>query len=143
MTITEHRVTTAVDAPPAQVWRLFVDVEHWPQMIGSYRDVRRTDSGPLRVGSEAVVRQVGLPRARWRVTELEPGHTFTWQTTGAGLTSSGRHVVEASGQGAVVTLILRLDGPLARVVEVLLGRRTRRYLSMELDGFRRAAESAG
>jgi hypothetical protein len=58
------------------------------------------------------------------------------------VTTSGGHVVVADGQGSVVTLTLRLNGPLARVVDVLMGRMARRNLSIELDGFRRAAESA-
>jgi uncharacterized membrane protein len=28
----EQLVTTAVNAPAEQVWRLFVDVEHWPEI---------------------------------------------------------------------------------------------------------------
>jgi uncharacterized membrane protein len=138
----EHRVTTAVGAPAEEVWRLFVDVERWPEMTKSYREVRRMDGGPLRVGSEAIVKQPRLPRARWRVTELEPGRSFTWQTGSGGLTTAGGHVVEANGQGSVITLTLRQHEPLARLVHALVGRRARRYLSMEMDGFRQTAESA-
>ena len=96
----EHRVTTAVSAPPEQIWLLFVDVERWPEMTESISEVRRLDSGPLRVGSEAIVKQPRLPRARWRVTELEPGRCFTWETTNGGTTAVGGHTVAASGQGS-------------------------------------------
>jgi uncharacterized membrane protein len=137
----EHRVTTTVNAPPAEVWRLFVDMERWPEITKSMREVRRTDSGPLRVGSEAIVRQPGLPRARWRVTELEPGRSFTWETTATGVTTAGEHIVAESGQGSTITLTLRQHGPLTRLVHVLAGRRAQRYLSMEMEGFRRTAES--
>jgi len=138
----EHRVTTAVDAPADEVWRLFTDVERWPEMTGSIREVRRVDSGPLRVGSEAIVKQPRLPRARWRVTELEPGRSFVWETTSAGLTTAGGHVVEANGPRAVITLTLRQHGPLAPVARAFGGRLARKYLSMEMEGFRRTAESA-
>jgi hypothetical protein len=77
----EHRVTAIAEASAEEVWRLFVDVERWPEMTRSMREVRRVDSGTLRVGSEAIVRQPRLPRARWRVTALEPGRSFTWETT--------------------------------------------------------------
>ena len=136
-------MTTAVGAPAEEVWRLFTDVERWPEMTDSMREVRRVDAGPLRVGSEAIVRQPRLPRARWRVTELEPGRSFTWQTTAAGVTTAGGHVVAANGQrAAVITLTLRQHGPLAPLVHAITGRLARRYLSMELEGFRRTAESA-
>jgi uncharacterized membrane protein len=137
----EHHVTTAVDAPPEQVWPLFADVERWPEMTKSIRGVRRVDSGPLRVGSEAVIKQPRLLRARWRVTELEPGHSFTWEATTGGVTTVGGHIVDADGQGSKITLTLRLHGPFARLVYAFAGRLSRRYLSMELEGFRRAAES--
>jgi len=136
-------VTTAVDAPPEAVWGLFVDVERWPEMSESISDVRRVDSGPLRVGSEAIVRQPRLPQARWRVTEMAPGRSFIWQTSFPGVTSVGGHTVDADGQRSMVTLTLRVHGPLARPVYALTRARSRRYLAMEAAGFKRAAEAQG
>lgn len=135
-------MTTAVDAPADAVYRLFTDVERWPEMTASISEVRRTDSGPVRVGSEAVVRQPRLPRARWRVTELVPGRTFTWETSAAGMTTAGRHQVEPDGQRSVITLTLTQHGPLAWLAEALSGRLARKYLAMEMEGFRRTAEAA-
>lgn len=138
----EYRVTTAVDAAVDEVYQLFTDVERWPEMTASIRAVRRLDSGPLRVGSEAIVRQPRLPAARWQVTELEPGRVFTWETAGPGVTTAGVHVVEPDGQRAVITLTLLQHGPLAWLADAATGRVARRYLSMELEGFRRTAEAA-
>jgi uncharacterized membrane protein len=137
----EHHVTTAVGAPAEEVWRLFTDLERWPRMTASMREVRRVDTGPLRIGSEAVVRQPRLPEARWRVTELDPGRSFTWQTTSAGVNTAGDHIVAADGERTLITLTLRQHGPLAPLMRVLAGRLARRYMSMELEGFRRTAES--
>jgi uncharacterized membrane protein len=138
----EYQVTATTGAPPAEVWRLFADVEHWPEMTRSMREVRLLDSGPLHVGSEAIVRQPGLPRTRWRVTDMEPGRSFAWETSAGGVTTVGGHLVEPAGQGSKITLTLRQHGPLAGVMDVLLGRLSRRYLSMELEGFRAASEPA-
>lgn len=138
----EHQVQTAAQAPPEDVWRLFVDVERWPQMTKSISEVRRLDGGPFRVGSVAMVRQPRLPKVRWRVTELDPGRSFTWETVNTGLaTSVAWHIVEASGPGSMITIGLRLKGPLAGVTGVLLGGRARRNITMEADGFRRTAEA--
>jgi uncharacterized membrane protein len=137
----EHHVTTAVDAPPEAVWDLFVDVARWPEMTKSISSVRREDSGPLRVGSEAIVKQPRLPRVRWRVTELEPGRSFTWEAASPGVTSVGGHTVDLNGQGSVVTISLRVHGPLARPVYALVRGLSQRYLAMETDGFKRTAES--
>ena len=137
----EHHVTTAADASPEQVWALFVDVERWPEMTRSISAARRVDEGPLRVGSEAIIEQPRLPKASWRVTELESGHSFTWETSALGITTVGGHIVDADGQGSRITLTLRMHGPLARLLYAITSRLSRRYLTMEMEGFRRTAES--
>ena len=137
----EYHVTATAGAPPAQVYRLFIDVERWPELTQSIRSVRRLDSGPIRVGSEAIVKQPGLPQARWRVTEMDPDRSFTWETKNGGVTTVGDHRVEPDGPGSKITITLRLHGPLARLVYPFTARLSRRYLSMEIEGFRRTAES--
>jgi uncharacterized membrane protein len=138
----EYRITATAGAPPAQVYRLFIDVERWPELTQSMRSVRRPDSGPIRVGSEATVRQPRLPTARWRVTELEPDRSFVWETRSGGVTTVADHRVEPDGLGSKITLTLRTHGPLAAVVDLLMGGVARRYASMELEGFRAAADAA-
>jgi uncharacterized membrane protein len=138
----DYLVTALAEAPTDEVWRLFIDIERWPDMTRSMREVRRIDSGPLRVGSEAIIRQPRLPRARWRVTALEPGHSFTWETTAPGLTTAGDHVVAADGPRARITHTHRQSGPLAGAADAVYGRLSRKYLSMELEGYRLGAESA-
>jgi uncharacterized membrane protein len=93
------------------------------------------------VGSEAVVRQPRLPSARWRVTELEPDRRFTWETSAGGVTTVGDHLVEPDGPGSKITLTLRMGGPLSGVMSLLLGGLARRHASMELEGFRSAADT--
>lgn len=137
----ERLITTQVDAPTEDVWRLFVDVEHWPELTESVSEASRIDSGPLQVGSEALIKQPRLARARWKVTELDPGRSFTWETAAVGVTTVGGHLVEPGEDGSTITLSLRQTGPLARLVGWLLGSRINRYLSMELEGFRRGAEA--
>lgn len=138
----EYRVTATAGAPPAQVYRLFIDVERWPELTPSTRSVHRLDSGPIRVGSEAIVRQPRLPQARWRVTEVEPDRSFVWETRGGGVTTVGDHRVEPDGSGSRITLTLRTHGPLAGLTDLIVGGLARRYVAMELEGFRAAADTA-
>jgi uncharacterized membrane protein len=138
----EYTVSTAVAAPPDEIWRLFVDVQRWPQMTQSISDVRLVDGGPLRVGSRAVIKQPGLPRARWQVTELEPGRSFTWQTAAPGWNADGVHLVEPDEAGSKVTLILRMSGPLAGILHAMTRRISERNVTMELAGFKRTAEES-
>ena len=138
----EHRVSATVGAPPAAVYQLFIDIERWPDLSPSTRSVRRLDSGPLRVGTVAIVKQPRLPSARWRVTELEPDRSFVWETRAGGVTTVGDHRVEPDGSGSKITITLRTHGPLAGVVDLLVSGVARRHVAMELEGFRSAAERA-
>ena len=137
----EQRVSTHADAPPDDVWRLFMDVERWPQLTESLSEVRRLDSGPLAVGSQARVTQSNRFRSRWRVTDLEPGRSFTWESRLGALAIVGVHAVAPDGDGSMITSILGLRGPLAGLVNALTGRSTLRSITMEIEGFRRTAES--
>ena len=138
----EYRLSTAVNAAPADVWRLLTDVERWPELSKSITTLRRLDSGPLAVGSEVRLKQPAYPPTRWKVTELHPGRSFAWESASGGLTTVGDHIVEPDGGGSRLTLTLSTRGPLSGLVTALLGRRSLRYVTMELDGFRRAAEAA-
>jgi uncharacterized membrane protein len=138
----EYRVTATAGASPAQVYRLFIDVERWPELTQSMRSVRRLDDGPIRVGSEAKVSQPRLQSARWRVTDLEADRRFTWETSAGGVTTVGDHLVEPDGAGSRITLTLRLHGPLSGVMGLLMGGLARRHVDMELHGFRSAADTA-
>ena len=135
-------MSTAVAASPEQIWPLFMNLERWPELTESITSLRRLDTGPLQIGSETEIKQPRLPRARWRVTELDPGHSFTWETKVGAVTSVGAHIVTPQGQGSEIILTLSLHGPFARTTGALLSRFTQRNLTLELDGFRRAAESA-
>ena len=138
----ELQLTGHAAAPPEDVWPLFVDVERWPALTESVTSAERLDAGPLDLGSEALIKQPRLQKARWKVTEIEPGRSFTWETKAAGVSTVGVHLVEPNQDGSTITLSLRQTGPLARIVGWLVGARARRYLSMELEGFRLGAESA-
>lgn len=51
-------------------------------------------------------------------------------------------MVEPDGNGTKITLTLSLRGPFSWLAEGLLGRQSRRYLSIESEGFRRTAEAS-
>ena len=107
----DYKLTLNVKAPAERVWEQFLDVERWPQMTKSISEVRRLQDGPLQVGSQAIIKQPGLPRARWQVTELDPGHSFTWQTSSGGVTTAGSHakVAKAKELGADLVINYKTD----------------------------------
>lgn len=132
--------STQIDAPVDVMWRLTTDVEAWPATTSTMQSVQRLDDGPLRVGSQALIRQPAQAAAVWTVTALEPGHAFSWQSRRRGLTLTGTHTVTADGRGCRNTLELDATGPLAGPFGLLFGAVFRQVLRTENAGFKAAAE---
>ena len=129
-----------IDAPVAVVWRLTTDVEAWPATTPTVTSVRRLDEGPLRVGSQARIKQPWQPAAVWTVTEFEPDAGFSWRMVRPGLVLTGTHLVAAEPNGCRNILHLDATGPLARALGLLLGGVFRKVLRTENAGFKAAAE---
>lgn len=132
--------TVEIGARPADVWALLADVEHWPDWTESMREITRLDSGPLRVGSTARVRQAAGPAMVWTVTELAEERSFTWTAASAGMRFTGYHELTATGSGVRAALTFTATGPMAWLVTLFLGGRMRRYVDMEAAGLKRHAE---
>jgi uncharacterized protein YndB with AHSA1/START domain len=142
----QFEVTVQVDAPADRLWQAVADVERWPQWTRSMQDVRwletHTAGSPLRVGARARIKQPGRPRLVWEVSELMSGASFTWRAASPGVTATATHVVRPlSASRAELILRVRESGPLAPVVGMLTGRRTRRFVRLEADGLKRCAEA--
>ena len=123
--------THHINAPAQSVWEVLSDVASWPDWTPTVDSVERLDSGPLRVGSRARVRQPRLPRALWEVTELVDGRGFTWEAAGPGLRTIGRHEVTPDDDGCTVRLSIEQTGPMARVAARMWSRLTQRYVDLE------------
>ncbi|HEY0948610.1 SRPBCC family protein [Nocardioides sp.] len=128
-----HRFETThhIDAPPERVWEVLSDIARWPEWTPTIDTVERLDDGPLAVGSRAVVRQPRLPKATWVVTALVPGRSFTWESTGPGLRTIGRHEIVPDGTGSSVTLGIEQTGPMGAVAALVWRRLTQRYVELE------------
>ncbi len=138
----EETKTIEIAASPQRVWEVLSDVEYWPEWTDSVTSARRLDDGPLRPGSRTRLKQPRLPETEWVVTDLEPGRSFTWVSTGAGARNTARHDIEPlSGGGARVRLGFESTGVLGGLVGRLYGGMVKRYLGMEAEGLRRRAES--
>ncbi|WP_436533633.1 SRPBCC family protein [Actinoplanes sp. HUAS TT8] len=134
-----YEVTVPIDAPIELIWRLTVHVEDWPAFLPTVRRLDRLETGEIRVGSTARLKQPGQASAVWTVTRLEPQREFTWETRRPGLRLTGRHLLETDGGGTRMTLVLEVDGPLSGVASALIGGMMRASLRREADGFARRA----
>jgi len=139
----EYHVSVDVAAAPEQVWAVLADVERWPEWTPMITRLQRVDSGAFGVGSTARIKQPRLPTAVWRVTEFDPGRSFSWVSRRPGVRTEGGHrVTPAAGGGATVTLSVRQVGLLAGPVGLLAGGLIRRYVQTEAQNLKRRCEAA-
>jgi uncharacterized membrane protein len=139
-----HETSIEIAASPELIWSTLSDVERWPDWTRSVTEVERLDAGDFGVGSRARVKQPGMPRLVWEVTEYAPEEAFTWASKIPGVTTTGAHRLGTGVDGSVtVTLTLDQEGPLAPVVWRLTGSRSRQYVQTEAEGLKRRCEPGG
>lgn len=129
-----------VEAPPATVFDVYADVEGWPTWTASVTEVRRLDTGPLKVGSRARVQQPRLPAGEWTVVDVTPGRSFTWERRGPGLRTVGRHLLQPENSGCLVVAELEHLGVAAPLIAAVTRGLTSRYLRLETDGLKNRCE---
>ena len=79
----EERIT--INAPAGKVFDYVSDFPRHGEWAGHGLQVTQTSPGPLAVGTKfsTVAKQFGTQREESDVTELTPGKTFAWESTGA------------------------------------------------------------
>jgi uncharacterized protein YndB with AHSA1/START domain len=136
----EFRIAVDIAAPPDIVWQVMRDAERWHEWTASVTSIRVLGNQPLAVGTRAVIRQPRFPPAVWKVTELEPGHSFTWKSGFPGSWVYATHTVNPTNAGSHVTLRLRYEGAIGRLLARMTRDITNRYLAMEAAGLKRRSE---
>jgi uncharacterized membrane protein len=135
-----HEVTITIDAPVPVVWSVLADVERWPEWTESVRSVELLD-GSLAVGNRVRIRQPKFPSVVWRVTDVDPGTSFTWRSKSPGADAYGTHTVIDNGDGtSSAVLAIAQTGPIGTLVALLSRRLTKRYVEFEAQGLKRRSE---
>ncbi|MGH3097175.1 MAG: SRPBCC family protein [Streptosporangiales bacterium] len=137
-----YETSVTVEAPARAVWDVLVDVERWPDWTESMTSVERLDDGPLKVGSTARITQPKMRPAVWTVTELEPGRSFTWESTNPGVRVTAGHLLGEEGGVTTAALSVQMSGPLGALAGALMGSRVRGYVRMEAEGLKARGERA-
>lgn len=129
----EQQVEVEIHAPATRVWDVLADVERWPEWAETVTSATRLDPGPLAIHSRVRLEQVKLPPAEYRVTEISPGRSFTWETTSPGVRTTARHAIEPTPAGGTrVRLSVVHGGPLGKLMGRLFFKKlTDRYLAAE------------
>lgn len=135
--------TIHIDAEPAEVWRVLIDVERWPDSTPSITSVRRLEEGELGVGSRAAVRQPRFPEVTWTVNRYVPGVEFDWESRSPGIRSTGFHSVAPGDNGGTdLTLRIRQEGLFVLLFGWWLRGIDVRYLELEAQGLKAQVEAS-
>ena len=131
-----------IDAPRQRVWDVLSAIEAWPQRIQTVDTVELLTPAPIGTGSRVRLRQPKLPEGTWEITVWDPPSYFEWTQKESGTTSVAGHGVEALGEGrARLTLTLDMRGFLIPIIAMFYKKLTNRYMNLEAEGMKRAAES--
>jgi uncharacterized membrane protein len=131
-----------ITAPQQHVWDVLSDLEAWPRRIDTVETVELLTPSPLAKGSRVRLKQPKLPEGVWDITVWDPPSYFEWTQKTSGITSVAGHRVEGLGEGrARLTLTLDMRGFLIPVALFYRGL-TNRYMNLEAEGMKRAAETA-
>jgi uncharacterized membrane protein len=132
-----------IDAGQQRVWDVLSDLEAWPQHIETVDLVELLTPAPLAKGSRVRLKQPKLPEGTWDITVWDAPSYFEWRQKSGGATSVAGHRVEALEQSrSRLTLSLDMRGLLIPVVALFYKDLTDRYMTIEAQGMKRAAESA-
>lgn len=132
-----------VQAPQGRVWDVLSALEAWPQHIETVDTVELLTPAPITKGSRVRLKQPKLPEGTWDITVWDAPSYFEWTQKTAGTTSVAGHRVEALAEDrARLTLTLEMRGFLIPIIALFYKKLTERYMSLEAQGMKRAAESA-
>lgn len=131
-----------IDAPQQRVWDVLTDLEAWPQRIETVDTVEVLTAPPLGVGGRVRLKQPKLPEGVWELMVWDAPSYFEWMQKMTGTTTVAGHRVEAiGGDRSRLTLTLEMRGLLFTIIGRFYRDLTNRYMSLEAEGMKRAAES--
>jgi uncharacterized protein YndB with AHSA1/START domain len=134
--------TIKIDATADRVWQVTTDVESWPRWAPAMERIRREDSGDLKLGSSALIKQKQMPETRWTVTEINPGHSFSWEASVMGMNMIATHII-APGERAVTNLLrIEMDGLTIKLLGLIIKPLVAYSLKEENQGLKQYCESS-
>ena len=133
--------TIEINASRERVWQVTVDVEAWPKWSPVMETIRREDTGDFKLGSSALIKQKQMAETRWTVTEIDPGHRFTWQARSLGIDMIATHII-VPGESAVTSILrIEMDGLLIKLLGPIMKALVAKSLKVENRGLKHYCES--
>ena len=132
-----------IDAPQQRVWDVLSDLEAWPQRIETVDVVELLTPAPIAKGSRVRLKQPKLPEGTWDITVWDAPSYFELRQKSGGVTSVAGHRVEVLERGrSRLTLSMDMRGLLIPIIGLFYKGLVTRYMSIEAQGMKLAAESA-
>jgi uncharacterized membrane protein len=130
-----------IDAPAQLVWEVFSDVESWPEWTASVTSLVARDGAGLAIGKRFAIKQPGMSKLVWKVSEIDPGSSWAWVQRSPGVRVSARHwVIPQPGGRTLVRQQLDQRGVLGALVGRLMVKKTKRFLELEAQGLKARSE---
>jgi uncharacterized protein YndB with AHSA1/START domain len=127
-------------ASPATVWRVWSDVNHWPQWNPDMNESRI--DGPLKLGATGMINTKSGGRHDVVVTHYEEGKSFELESTALpGTKMAIRASIGPSGTGSRITQGFEPRGFLAPIVGPMMGGQILKTFNAVLGGLKQRVES--
>ena len=132
-----------IEAPQQRVWDVLTDLERWPERMETVDTVELLTPPPPAGGTRVRLRQPKLPEGTWEVTVWEAPSYFEFRQHAGGVTSVAGHRVGALDDArSRLTLTLEMRGLLVPVFGRIYRDLTNRYMAIEAQAIKHAAESS-
>ena len=139
MAFREASLETA--AAPSAVWRVWSDVNHWPEWNPDMKESRL--DGPLKLGATGMIDTRSGGRHDVVVTQYEEGRSFELESTALpGTKMAIRATIAPSGSGSRITQGFEPRGFLAPLVGPMMSGQILKTFNSVLGGLKQKVESA-
>lgn len=127
-------------ASPAVVWRVWSDVDHWPQWNPDMKESRL--DGPLELGTTGMINTRSGGKHDVVVTNYEEGRSFELESTALpGTKMAIRATITPSDGGSRITQGFEPRGLLAPIVGPMMSGQILKTFNAVLNGLKQRAET--
>jgi hypothetical protein len=137
--IIKHTVETT--AIPAQIWRVWQDVESWNSWDHGL-ELSRLD-GPFQAGTSGCLKPIGGPLLKTLLTYVEPFKIFVQEASLFLAKAVMTHSITQVDGKTQVTFQTEIRGPLAFFFAYLLGRSIKKKVPIEMEEMLKKAKTLG
>ena len=131
----------SINADSATVWAILSEVWKWPTWTPTVTEVRPLGESRLAVGNVYEVSQPGVLKAKFTVETLAERRSFRWSSKSIGLRSSADHLIDGDQpHQCTVTLNFTIEGWAAGVAWPIASKKIRRFVDLEAECLKAAAE---